>query len=159
MNDCGFKEGKLDYTIATGVTPARLAELATGKWDGFIAFANVEKRLDQLSGITLDEQFLAERVGGLDSVEGYVTELNLWRQNGGLLEELAAEREEDTYALQLWLLDTSPASGTGNCWHRESATKAGSHHKDGNRLYSGDLASVEVVWPEKRLNFFITRGK
>lgn len=159
MSDKAFREGTINYTVESGVFPAALADVIKGNWcDGFVAFANSEKRLAELQGASFDERFLAERVQGLDNAEGYVTEVNFWRSDGQYLVEVAAEREENSYCVQTWKLDTAPVPGSGNCWHREAATRAGSHHKDGRRIFSGELKTVEVVWPEKRLNFFITRG-
>lgn len=161
MCDNGFKEGNIDYKVASGVTPAALADTVKGSWeDGFVAFANGEKRLGDISEIPLDAVFFAQKINGrLDQkIEGYVAELNLWRKEESLMLEISAEREENTFFVQSWKLDTAPAPGTGNCWYREAATRTGSHHKDGRRIFSDELKTIEVVWPEKRLNFFITRG-
>ena len=155
-----FLEGTLVYTAAGGITPADLAHKLAGAWqDGYVAFAASEKRLAELKGIAPDVSFLSGRVQNLDGAEGYVTELNLWRRDGAILEEIAAEREENTFHVQTWRLDTAPATGSGNCWHRPAATRSGSHHKAGRRLFSGELAGVEVVMPQQRLNFYITRGE
>ena len=159
MSDKGFKEGSIDYKVSSGVTPVALADIVKGSWeDGFVAFANSEKRLAELHGAGFDEPFFTGRVQGLDNAEGYVTEVNVWRGEGQRLVEVAAEREENTFFVQTWTLDTAPAPGTGNCWYREAATRTGSHHKDGRRTFSGELKTIEVVWPEKRLTFFISRG-
>jgi hypothetical protein len=158
MNDNGFRQGNLEYTVRSGVSPTDLAELVSGVWsDGYVAFANGERRLAALEGARLDSRFLSERVQGLGDVEGYVTELNLWRSCGSILEEIAVEREENSYLVQSFRLVTE-AGAEGNCWYREASTSVGSHHKDGRRIFSGDLQTVEVVWPEKRLNIYITRG-
>lgn len=158
MRDNGFKKGKLTYNAASGITPAQVAELVAGSWKGgYVAFANGEKRLDELGDIQLNAPFLTDRVTGCAGVEGYVTELNVWRSDGRVLEEIAVEREDNSYYVQTFHLDMC-AQSEENCLYREAATKAGSHHKDGRRIYSGELKTVEVVWPEKRLNIFITRG-
>jgi len=163
MSDNKFKKGNLSYKINPGVTPQALADLVSGDWrGGYVAFANGERRLDQLSGSNMDSELLSRRVQDLPgrlkepgNTGGYVTEIDLWRQDGDVLEEIAAEREEDTYTVQHWRLDTAPA-GEINCRYREADTIAGSYR---GRLYSGCLTTVEVVWPEQRLNFFITRGE
>jgi len=161
MSDKGFNKGNLSYTVTRGVTPEALAGMLAGAWrGGYVAFANGERRLDQLAG-AIDTAFLSRRVQDLPgrlkdpgNTGGYVTEIDLWRQEGALLEEIAAEREEDSFIVQHWRLDTAPADA-GNCLHRAADTQAGAYR---GRLYSGRLATVEVVWPERRLNFFITRG-
>ena len=161
MSDKGFKEGSIDYRVASGVTPAALADTVQGRWeDGFVAFANGEKRLGDISEIPLDAVFFAQKINDrLDQeIEGYVAELNLWRKEESLMLEISAEREENTFYVQSWELDTAPVPpGTGNCWYREADTRAGSQHKDGRRTFTGELKTIEVVWPEKRLNFFISR--
>ena len=159
MRPDDFEEGKIKYSVKSGVTPADLAaELSVAKWaDGFIAFANNEKRLGEVQQ-ELSEKLLSDRINGwIEGAEGYVTEVNVWRSNGSIHEEVAAEREENTFYVQRWKLETDPANGSGDiCWYREANTQAGSHHKDDKRLFSDALKTIEVVWPEKRLNFFIT---
>lgn len=160
MSDNGFYQGFLEYSLASGVTPAKVAEHLAGEWsDGFVAFANAEKRLGDLSGIKLDTDFLSDRINGrlAAGVEGYVTELNLWRSNGSYLEEIAIEREENTYFVQQIRLDMTPPERS-NCYYREARTVTGSHHSRGkSHTFSGELKTVEVVWPEHRLNIYVTR--
>lgn len=155
MYDNGFRNGNINYAAET-VDPAELAQqIEAAKWaDGFIAFAASENRLKDVNQ-PLTAEFLETRI---NQELGYVTEINLWRREGNILHEIAAERVNDRFFVQTWLLDSAPIE-KGNCWHKDAETRAGSHHKDGNRLFSGILNTVEVVWPEKRLNFFITRGE
>jgi hypothetical protein len=155
MSDSGFTKGQLIYTVAS-ITPAELAAKTDGIWkDGYVAFANSEKRLSQLPN-SMDADFFSQRVQAVPGAEGYVTEINLWRKNGSVIEEIAVERDENRFYLQHWLLETSPKNGTGNCWYKAAKTEAGSHHNKGRRLFNGSLKSIEVVWPEKRLNFYLT---
>ncbi len=158
MCDNGFKKGQLTYTAAS-MTPGELAAKLNGSWkDGYVAFATTEKRLSQLP-VTMDESFLRERVQGIEDAEGYVSEVNLWRNDTSTIEEIAAEREENIFYVQYWSLKKGPESGKENCWYCEADTKAGSHHNNDKRLFSGTLKSVEVVWQEKRLNFYLTTGE
>jgi len=158
MSDNEFKKGLLVYK-ATSMSPGELAAIINGSWkDGYVAFATTEKRLNQLS-IAMDEVFFRERIQGVTGAEGYVTEVNVWRTDKSIIEEIAAEREENSFYVQHWLLETDPTSGTENCWHSEADTKAGAHHNNDKRLFNGSLKSMEVVWPEKRLNFYLTTGE
>jgi len=157
MSDNEFKKGHLAYTAAS-MTPGELAAIINGSWkDGYVAFATTEKRLSQLP-VTMDESFFRERVQGIEDAEGYVSEVNLWRNDATTIEEIAVEREENSFYVQHWLLKTDPVSGTENCWHCEADTKTGSHHNNDKRLFNGSLKSIEVVWPVKRLNFYLTTG-
>lgn len=157
MSVNGFKEGKLTYTVRSGVTAEALAPMVSGKLgNGFIAFATSEHLFAALNGKSLDARFLGERVQGLAGAEGYVSEVNLWRKDGAVLEEIAAEREENTFYVQEWRLEMAPIAGSGDCWYRAAATSSGSHHKGGKRLFSGELKSIEVIQPDKRLNFYLT---
>jgi hypothetical protein len=153
MNDNGFKDGTIRYAPAA-MTPAELAAaVGNGVWQGgYVAFSRGEKRLAELDSGSITEEFLRGRVASIPGAEGYVAEVNLWCAHGDTIEEISAEREENTFFVQQWALDTKPQDGTGNCWHRKAATVASS------LLYTGKLASVEVVWPQYRLNFFITTG-
>lgn len=158
MSDNGFKKGQLAYTAAS-MTPGELAARINGSWkDGYVAFATTEKRFNQLP-VTMDESFFRERVQGIADAEGYVSEVNLWRNDISTVEEIAAEREENSFFVQHWLLKTDPAAGAENCWYGEADTKTGSHHNNDKQLFSGALKSVEVVWPEMRLNFYLTTGE
>lgn len=159
MNINGFSKGELKCDIRKAVSAEELSKMLAGEWrDGYVAFANGEKRIAELAGIPLDATFLTQRINGrISGIEGYVTELNLWRINGQVVEEIAAEREENSFYLQHFTLETKPETG-GNCWHRDADTRPGSHHKGGRHLFRDKLSSVEVVWPEKRMNIFITRG-
>ena len=152
-----FMEGKLTYTVAR-MTPEELATVVAGIWaNGYVAFANTEKHLGDLNGIGLDARFLSERVQGVvNGAEGYVMEVDLWRKTGNIIEEVAAEREETTYYVQHWRLDTTPAPGSGDCWYREADTRPGSHHSHGKRIFADSLKSIEVVWPLERLNFYLS---
>ncbi len=162
MSDNEFSKGNISYTVTCGVSPEALADLLSGVWKGgYVAFANGERRLDQLGGSAIDAALLSRRVQELPdrlkepgNTEGYVTEIDLWRQEGAVLEEIAVERKENSFTVQHWRLNTTPADA-GNCLYREANTLAGSYR---SRLYNGRLATVEVVWPDQRLNFFITRG-
>jgi hypothetical protein len=159
MTNDGFKRGIIEYTLRCGVMPAVLAGELPGWQDGYVAFANAEKRLGDIQGLAVDEDFLSNRINGRLSggIEGYVTELDFWRKGSDTLEEIAAEREETTYRVQRWTLRMFPGEGEGNCWHRPAATMPGPRIRTGP-LFAEGLASQEVVWPEKRLNFFISRG-
>lgn len=159
MKNNGFKEGKLTYTTAAEMTPEDLSTLLAGGWaDGFVAFAASEKRLNDLEDVAFDPRFLSERAQGISGAEGYVTEINLWRKNAKVHEEVAAERQENTWYVQHWILSTDTVGDGATCWYRDAQTRTGSHHMGGKRLFSDRLATIEVVWPEKRLNFYITRG-
>jgi len=161
MINNGFKKGLLTSKVKVNVAPAEIVALACEKWkNGYIAFANGEKRLDCFDQVEFDQHFFSDRIQDIApefELEGYVTELNLWRNVGNTIEEIAIEREENNYFIQHFHLDmTAPDS---NCWYRDSDTIAGSHHNGARQIFSGKLSSVEVVWPEKRLNIFITVGE
>jgi hypothetical protein len=158
MKDNGFAAGHITYSIET-IDPAKLAtDLAAASWiDGYVTFSASEKRLKD-AALALAATQLGGRVSGIPDAVGYVMEINLWRREGSLLFEISAERQNDRFFVQTWQLDTAPASGKANCWHREAETRSGSYHQKNKYLFSGVLKSQEVVWPEYRLNFYITSG-
>ncbi len=154
----GFMEGAISYTMETMSADTLASELATAAWkdaDGYIALSNTELRLGRAKGQgLLQGEKLAERI---DPARGYVMEVNVWTKAGTSLCELSAEREDDKFIVQKWLLNTAVAPGAGNCWHKKADILSGSHHR-GDKVLFGKLESIEVVWPEHRLNFFITTG-
>lgn len=156
MSNNEFKPGRLAYRVHAGISCEQLAASLGGQWDdGYLAFAQTERRWEKMPARRMDAEFLASRVTDLAGVEGYVTEINLWRKQGERHEEIAAERIENTWHVQHWTLDTNPETGAKNCWHRPASTRAGSHHRKERQIFSGSLPTIEVVWPQHRLNFYL----
>jgi len=162
MRDNIFKQGEITYTSDRNISPAEVAAMVAKSWkDGYIAFANGEKRLNDFDHIDLNEKFFRQRIQEIiqfNRLGGYVTELDLWRSSGSIFEEIAIEREENSYHVQHIVLDTEDKSSS-NCWYRDSHTKAGSHHNSNRQIFTGMLNTIEVVWPEKRINIFVTVGE
>jgi len=151
-----FKAGKLACQVGT-CDSEQLWQRLKGTWDnGYLAFSNREILYADLPAGRLSAALLRDRVTDLEGIEGYLMEIDLWRNCDGRLEELVAERADCGWQVQQWTLRTDVAEDEGNCWYRPAATRPGGHHH-GRELFE-QLSTIEVVWPERRLNIFLGRG-
>jgi hypothetical protein len=152
MLENDFIDGYLVYEVCTEPVP----RFELSEWsDGYLAFSNAERRLSELKSVGA-APLLAGRVLGIDGVEGYLMEVNIWRCRDGVYEELSVEREDRGFYVQRWRLETrEPAGKSPNCYFRPAPTKP---RKNSGLFSEDDLRSVEVVCPETRLQFFITCG-
>lgn len=157
-----FMDGFIKYDVLVLDTPElqkeHLDNIGLSDWaDGYLAFSNTEKRLSDLKTHNLPDLFSK----GLSGVEGYLMEVDLWKNKNGIYEEVSIEREDDYLLLQMWTLDAT--SQMKNCYYRKVETiPRGSTLQPTRSLQptfkDKDLNSLEVVFPEKRLHFFISAG-
>lgn len=120
--------------------------------DGFIAFSSEEKRLKDFDKDW--DTWLKNKKNGKN---GYLMEAGLWRKDDSTVEELAIEREGENFLVQHWRLDTSNSDNDNagmKCYFREAKTFTRGNIK----IFKGLLPSLEIVVPETRLRFYITRG-
>jgi len=153
-----FGDGWLDYKVNTLKI---LKELKTAMWpeseweDGYVAFSRGECRWcdipeDRRAGLW------NERVSGIRGVEGYLMELNLWRSEAGVNEEICIERQDSDFYCQYWRLDTKQQEET-NCYYRHAETIRRDLVGRRKAIFKSDLVqTIEVIAPENRLHFFIT---
>ena len=155
MDDPAFYQGKIEYQAGYH-DPSEIG-LDPAQWDdGFVAFSRGEVRLNAITGT----------IGRLPSFDapletpaddggfgGYIVEVNVWRHRDGAHEELVLERENHQFYRQNFRL--TPGDGADwNCYYRPATTTALGH-----TLFQGaELPTIEVIWPDHRLHFFITTG-
>lgn len=163
-----FKEGFVAYTVAHELPP----DFSLDGWDdGYIAFSNKEFPVNnKIKGMPFKDIIKVRYNKGnlppdaLKDAEGYLMELDLWRHKDGVYEEISIEREDRGFLVQHWKLYADGKEGDGyeatgnkgkfNCYYywRVAETKP-----RGNSIFK-DLKSIEVVYPEHRLHFFLTVG-
>lgn len=121
--------------------------------DGFVAFSSRETRLQafQESGLALTW----ERI---DQESGYVMEINLWRDQDGVLEELCMERTDCGFLVQEWKLETTAPAEQGNCYYREVQCRP--RQGTASNIFTGSsVPCMEIVHPETRMHVFMSRGE
>lgn len=174
-DDCksdDFKKGRLLW-FAGNLTAKELAEkYLNNDWDdGFVAFSNAEKRFNNFGGVAELKTLLSgriqdqekpqeERADGLAELEGYLMEAGLWRHkmNTAVYEELSFDREGDNFFVQYWHLsvDEKESTESWSCYFRTAKTFVRGNLK---RVFSEkSITTFEVIVPEKRLRFYITKG-
>ncbi len=151
----GFEKGFIEYKVSR--EPAIDQDLTCQDWDdGYLAFSKGEKRLENIDLAKLND-FQNQKVQGIGSVEGYLMEIDLWRSRNGIYEEIAIERDDTGFYCQKWELDTE--NKEFNCYYRRVKTLVRKAIGNAKEIFKNDeLQSIEVVYPEKRLHFFITAG-
>jgi hypothetical protein len=160
MNDAPFLEGWLVYG-AEAVSAPDLERLMAEAWrDGYFAFSRGQLRLADARPHAIND-WLTDRVVGLEGVEGYLMELDLWRTTpSGVMEEVVWEREDHGFWVQRFALTSHPLiQGNANCWYRPATTLPLANSLFVQSRGEAPLASVEVILKEKRLHFFITTGE
>ncbi len=156
MAENDFKAGRLVWSSGKmDADTLRSQYLQEQVWsDGFLAFSTTEQRLTE-GGLDLLSRCLEGRSDAHGGPEGYLMEAGLWRTVVSGLEELAIERDGDNFSVHYWCLYTSPdESDAMECFYRQAKTFV----RRNVRPFSGALESVEVVVPEHRLRFYLTKG-
>jgi hypothetical protein len=98
-----------------------------------------------------------ERIGNnLKGAQGYLMELNLWRQLETAIEEICIEREDHGFVCQRWCLKKAP-KGEENCYYREAATLVRPPISEIKQVFQ-KLETIEVIQWKHRLHFFLTKG-
>jgi len=160
MSASEFRDGFLLYECEKISMDELLSRYDFSGWqDGFIAFSNKEKRL---SDIKTDVKILLigdnqGKVSGLDGVEGYLMEINLWRSHGAGWEEIVVERDDDGFYCQRWKLLKQESRGKNyfECRYRPVNT-----YPCHNSIFKDQtLESIEVIVPQTKFHFFITGEK
>lgn len=146
-----FYEGFIKYQVKFEIED----EIELRDWDdGYIAFSNGEKRLKELLSmfsISTISELLQLKFNPVDGIEGYVVEVDLWRSRNNVYEEISIEREDRGFLLQHWILSQKELENSKPCYLREVETLPRK-----NSLFKR-LSSIEVIIPEFRLHFFITK--
>lgn len=158
MNVDDFQTGRLIWQQANGLMPADLlkrAEFLQKSWqDGVVTFSVDELRLKNIGTEKLQE-YLGGRSDQNGGPEGYLMELNCWRKADQNYEELALERQGETFSAQYLKLLTNASDETGMlCYYRTAQTVV----RNNIEALDHELTSIEVVVPEYRLRFYLTRG-
>lgn len=157
-----FIEGRIEYQSFTLTKPAEMPECVAFQkpWqDGYIAFSRGEARLSEIGDATA-ARLWEEKVNNLPDCEGFLMEMNLWRDNGGnVFEEISLEHEDDGFFCQYWRLEKA-GGDQANCYCRQAKTSPRLTFGDRKSLFAeGELSSWECIAPEHRLHFFITTGR
>lgn len=118
--------------------------------DGFVAYSSREERLGQ---------FLKNNAvlscGHVSQEDGYIMEVNLWKEQGTVLEEVCVERLDGSLLEQKWTLEMDPSPEKANCYFRETEAVFREGIKD--KIFSGTLTCVEVIQPDTRMHVFMSR--
>jgi hypothetical protein len=158
MNQTMFNEGHIEYTSEFKSLKdfEDLRNLFVEWNDGFLVFSNEEFRVANFKDKNAYD-LLKGRIEGIRNVEGYLNEINLWKNDGRQFEELVIEREDDGFYCQQWVLNTEAKDGKDtNCYCRRGISPV-----LGNKTGFFDnksLATYEVITIANRLHFFITIG-
>lgn len=123
-------------------------------YDGYLAFSKKELRLKQVKSLPLEELFKQQDGSTLEGVEGWLIEVDLWRYRDNCFEEISIEREDDRFFMQQWSLSTDVKADQENCFYRVVNPLS----NQTNLFESNELVAFEVIVPQERLHFFITRG-
>ncbi len=154
-----FEDGIVGYEIYK-VESEKIASLvdieAFREGGGYIAFSNCEKRLNEIPHKdTSIKDLFVDRCDAIQGVEGFLMEIGLWRDNDGVFEEISIEREDHGFLFQRWTLAKSPDKVKGvECFFRNINTTVRSSRC--SIFAEGELGTIEVICPGKRLHFFIT---
>jgi hypothetical protein len=121
--------------------------------DGYIAFSNQELRLNQVQ-MDFKTLLASEPV----NKNGYLMEIDLWRHENEMYEELSIERDDDGFLCQTWTLNVKLCQEiTPNCFYRKVNTLTRHNVQGGNAVFDREqLKSIEVVMFEKRITLFLT---
>lgn len=147
-----FAPGNLKYRQEIKNSEDVLRVLAEADMkQGYAAFSKGEIRLPD-AGLVVNADLLNERTA-LKDCDGYLMELNLWKNEGTIFEEIAVERTDEGFLTQEWKLDISEIE-QGNCWYRFRKHPV----LENSRLYKDKIETIETIMPKHRLHFFITRS-
>ena len=101
-----YEEGFVEYTV-TYELPSGFS--FSGWDDGYIVFSKGEKLLKDILCDIKDKnpaEIFEDKVKGINGVQGYLMEVDLWRHKDGVYEEISVEREDRGFLVQQWKLDT-----------------------------------------------------
>jgi hypothetical protein len=150
-----FQQGCLSYRadFKSEITKD-VVELS--QWEqGYLAFSQTEEMFDKSTAKGL--YALLDKSGKIESPDkGYLMEVNLWKQDRQCLYEIAIEREDRGFFVQRWQLHTqgTPAADQMLCYYRERPMLA----RANTVLKNQQLQACEVICPQHRLHFFLTKG-
>jgi len=158
MTTNGFIEGFLVYECESKSIENLLKDYDFAGWDdGYLAFSKGERRLQDIKDdikdlIKGDKQ---GKVAGLERIEGYLMEINLWRTKDECPEEIVIERDDNGFYCQRWnLFKQAPPKKENlyDCLYRTADTfpRRNSIFKD------QPFESIEVIVPQNRFHFFIS---
>lgn len=154
MNNNEFRNGNAVYESGyKSIDEIEVINLQ--EWlDGYIAFSKGEVRLNQFTPSSF-KGLLEIRNQTITGVEGYISEINLWRKLDDVWEELSIEREDSGFFFQCFLISEAP-DNQGNCFFRKART----FRRENSIIDFSEenLESIEVIMPSNRLHFFITAG-
>jgi len=161
-----FQEGIIEYEILANQEIAEVMKSLRdlSDWfDGYLAFSNYEKRLDESIkklkvGDLLSRKFKCKDIAGIPDAQGYLMEIGLWCGREGEVEEICVEREDAGFHIQKWSLHKT-ASGANNgfrCYYRYVDVLP---RKNTKIFKEGLNRACEVVVQEKRLHFFLICGR
>jgi len=154
VNQNAFSDGFIEYHTSLKPLSDARSLLQSGDWkDGYAAFSNAEIALDKISAAQISDA-MEGRVQGIQGVEGYLVETDLWWHTNEYFEEISIEREDNGFYCQHWKLHQKPENA--NCYYRSVETLP---RNNSTVFKDTPLQSVEVIWPERRLHFFITIGE
>jgi len=159
MSASEFRDGFLSYECEKLSLDKLLSTYDFSGWqDGFIAFSNTEKRLNDIKADIKDllKGDNQGKVRGVDGIEGYLMEINLWRSHDTGCEEIVVERDDDGFYCQRWkLLKQEPQENYFECRYRPVNTFPCRN----SILKDQSLESIEVIVPQTKFHFFITGEK
>lgn len=161
-NTSDFRPGSLVWSAALLTTSDITRRYFDKGWDdGFAAFSNAECRLQELGGWEHLPGLLDHRLEGHAGLEGFLMEGGLWRRDTAseVFEELALEREGAQFFVQYWCLSFQKGDDRKGqrCYVRPMETFArGNLHQV---FPEKTIPAFEVIVPEDRLRFYMTRGK
>ncbi|MDQ7031594.1 MAG: hypothetical protein Q9M37_02610 [Desulfonauticus sp.] len=142
-----FQQGYLIYAVKQ---TSNCPEIDLKQWDnGYVAFSNREYPLQELKQLDLKQMLNQDQLP--KDAEGYIMEIDLWRKTDHVYEEISIEREDTLFFIQHWQLFTQKIDGADLCFYRCASTAPRA-----NSIFN-QLKSIEVVVPDKRLHFFITK--
>jgi len=155
-----FKDGYITYeTLFIKTLDNMPKDTVLSRWDdGYLAFSNVEIRIDDeikrldvchIANSRINEFENLTALGG----EGYLMELDVWRKEGDTIEEMTLERMDNGWFYQRWKLKTE-GFDKPNCFY--NSCKVTIRNPNRKIFHRDDIGAVEVIVPDKRLNFYIT---
>lgn len=159
MGQDNFNEGYLFYECGLKTMDELRKDFDFKNWsDGCLAFSNTEKRLDEVSSTIVDLIKGDEKgkVTGIEGINGYLMEIDLWRKVDDRHEEICIEREDNGYYYQSWKLMKQPPTQEHYyaCYYRYVETLP----RYNSLFKNNPLKSAEVIIPQNRFHFFITVG-
>lgn len=162
MNRSEFQNGYLIYDVKIVSDPMYILPVLKEHWyEGYVAFSKGEMRWSSfVQNFSGEWDKLLEGRHSLKGVEGYIMEINLWRDEAGIIyEEFSLEREDNGFFSQRFQLhtdkDTVGERKAMECYYRY-CKNAFTITRSKPLFKTGDLNFIEIVVPDFRLNIFLT---